>query len=131
MDDEDYLELAKLIGARLENLGLGDIADFDNYMDEEGEERSLPPGRILVKRMLEAFDRYLVSNAAETATGSLALIGRCTGEELGSDSAMLHFDDERAAALVGRERVGPIPTLGYVAEVRRELSLLQEALMGE
>ena len=131
MDDEEYLELAKLIGARLANLGLEDLADFGNYMDEGGEERSLPPGRILVKRMLEAFDRYLVVNAGETVTESLALIERCTRAELGSDSALLHFDDERAAALEDRERVGPIPTLGYVAEVRRELSLLQEALTAE
>ena len=131
MDDEEYLDLAKLIGARLERLGLDDIADFGNYMDEEGEERSLPPGRILVKRMLEAFDRYLVANAAETVTESLSLIGDRTGAELGPGSALLHFDDDRAAALVGRERVGPIPTLGSVAEVRRELRLLGEALLAE
>ena len=131
MDDEEYLELAGLIGARLSNLGLDDIADFGNYMDEEGGERSLPPGRILVKRMLEAFDRYLVANAAETVTESLSLIGNCTGAELGPDSALLHFDDARAAALSGRERVSPIPTLGYVAEVRGELRQLREALLAE
>ena len=37
MDDEEYLELAGLIGQRLSELGLDDIADFGNYMDEEGE----------------------------------------------------------------------------------------------
>ena len=131
MDDEEYLELAALIGARLARLGLDDIADVSNYMDEEMERRSLPHGRVLVKQMLEAFDRYLVANAAETVTESLSLIGNCTGAELGPESALLHFDDDRAAALAGRERVGPIPTLGHVAEVREDLRLLGEALLAE
>ena len=131
MDDEDYLELAKLIGARLSDLGLDDIADFDSYIDEEGEERSPPSGRALVKQMLEAIDRYLVANAAETVTKSLSLIGNRTGAELGPGSALLHFDDDRAATLADRERIGPIPTLGYVAEIREELRLLGEALLAE
>ena len=35
MDDEEYFELAGLIGQRLTELGLDDIADFGHYMEEE------------------------------------------------------------------------------------------------
>ena len=38
MTDEEYLMLARLIGDRLGDLGLDDIADFGNYLDEEGED---------------------------------------------------------------------------------------------
>ena len=129
MDDEDYLELAGLIGQRLEELGLDDIADFSNYMDEEGEERSLPDGRRLVKRMFGAFDRYLSANAAETVTESLLLIRNSLDDGPRPERAMLHFNDDRWSALAGREGSVPIPTIGNMAEVRRELRLLEEALM--
>ena len=129
MDDEEYLELAGLIGERLAELGLDDIADFANYMDEEGEERSLPDGRTLVKRMLGAFDRYLAANSAETVTESLLLIRNSLDDGTRPESAMLHFDDDRLSGLAGREGGVPIPSLGNMMEVRSELHMLVEALM--
>ena len=129
MDDEEYLKLAALIGRRLSELSLDDIADFDNYMDEEGEERTLPDGRTLVKRMLGAFDRYLAANAAETVTESLMLIGNSVDDGPRPESAMLHFGDDRLSPLAGLEEGVPIPTLGNMVEIRSELRMLVEALM--
>ena len=129
MDDKEYLELAGLIGERLVELGLDDIADFGNYMDEEGEERSLPVGRTLVKRMLGALDRYLAANAAETVANSLLVIRNSLDDGLRPETALLHFDDDRLSALAGPEEGVPIPSLGNMVEVRSELHLLEEALM--
>ena len=56
MDDEEYFELARLIRNHLLDLDLDDIADFSNYTDDEGDERSLPDGRTLMKLMLASFD---------------------------------------------------------------------------
>ena len=129
MDDEEYLELARLIGQRLSELGLNDIADFGNYMDEEGEERSLPDGRTLVKRMLGAFDRYLAANAAEAVTESLFLIGNSLDDGARPESVMLHFEDDRLSGLAVADDGVPIPTLGNTAEIRSELHMLEAALM--
>lgn len=129
MDDEEYLELAALIGRRLSELGLDDIAHFDNYMDEEDEERTLPDGRTLVKRMLGAFDRYLAANAAEAVTESLLLIHDNLDDGPRPEGAMLHFEDDRLSALAGSEEGVPIPTLGNMVEIRDELHMLEEALM--
>ena len=74
MDDEEYFELARLIRNHLLDLDLDDIADFSNYTDDEGDERSLPDGRTLMKLMLASFDRYLAANAAETVEESLRII---------------------------------------------------------
>ena len=129
MDDKEYLKLAGLIGPRLSDLGLDDLADFSNYMDERGEERSLPDGRTLVKRMLGAFDRYLAANAAEAVTESLLLIGNSLDDGPRPESAMLHFEDDRLSALEGPEGGVPLPTLGNMKEVRRKLHVLEETLM--
>lgn len=129
MDDEEYLKLAGLIGRRLSELGLDDIADFGNYMDEEGEERSLPDGRTLVKRMLGAFDRYLAANAAEAVTESLLLIGNSLDDGARPESAILHFEDDRLSGLAGPDEGVPIPTLGNMVEIRSELHMLEAALM--
>ena len=128
MTDEEYLILARLIGDRLGDLGLDDIADFGNYLDEEGEERSLPEGKVLIKRMLAAFDRFLAANAAETVAASLKLIQDNIDDGRFPESALLHFDDERSAFVAGGELVQTIPTLGDLAEVRLEIRRLEESL---
>ena len=129
MEDEEYLELAELIGQRLSEIGLDDIADFGNYTDEAEEGRSLPDSRTLVKRMLGAFDRYLAANAAEAVTESLMLIGNSLDDGPRPKSAMLHIEDDRLSALAGPEEGVPIPTLGNMVEIRNELRMLAEALM--
>ena len=129
MTDEEYLQLARLIGERLGELGLDEIADFGNYLDDESEERSLPEGKVLIKRILGAFDRYLAANGAETVAGSLALIRESIDDGRAPERAFLHFDDERSASLAGREAAQSISTLGKLAEVRAELKRLEALLL--
>jgi len=57
MDDEEYFELARVIRDHVLELGLDDIADFNNYVNDEGDDRSPPDGKTLIRLMLAAFDR--------------------------------------------------------------------------
>ena len=131
MDEEDYFELARSIRAHLEELGLHDIADFRNYMDDDDGERPPPDGRTLMKLMLEAFDRYLAVNASETVEEALRTIRESIDGEGAPSTALVHIEDERTAALEGREIAEPIATLGNMSEVRAALGRLGELLLAD
>ena len=129
MNEEEYLALADLIGRHLVELGLGEIADLGNYMDNEGEERSPPDGRALIKLMLGAFDRYLAVNSAETVEESLEIIRGCIDEGERPGGVFVHLGEEELAVTVGRDGAEPIATLGNMSETRTALRRLAERLL--
>ena len=131
MDDRDYLELARSFRDHFKALGLHDIADFRNYIENEDGERMLPDGRTLMKQMLEAFDRYLAMNASETVEEALTTIRKSIDGEEGPETALVHLEDERMATLERRGSAVPIATLGKLLEVRSELGRLREFLLSD
>lgn len=129
MNEEDYIELARHIRGHLEDLGLNDIAEIRNYMDDEEGERPPLDGRTLTRQMLEALDRYLAVNASETVDEAFKTIRESiAGEEVPS-IALVHREGERIAALEGRKIVEPIATLGNMSEVREDLRKLGGLLL--
>jgi len=129
MDDEEYLELAGLIRDELVELGLYDIADFSHYADAEEEDRGPPDGRLLIWGMLTAFDRYLASNAGETVSASLALIGESIDEGEPPRAVVVHGGEEEAAVRGRRETAEAVATLGEMSETRSALLRLRKLLL--
>lgn len=75
MEDNDYLELIKLVSERLAQNGLPELADENRYgkTDDEGRFRlATPPQRLL--QMLEAFERELKISDAETYAKAIETI---------------------------------------------------------
>ena len=129
MDDKEYFELARLIRDHLLDLGLDNIADFNHYVEEEGEDRSPPNGKNLIKMMLAAFDRYLVANASETVQEALQIIARNIDEGEPPMRAAVHFEDDMMAAIQGRERPVEVVGLQNTVEVRTALRRLEQLLL--
>ena len=129
MDDVEYFELARLIRDYLLDLGLDDIADFNNYAEDEGEDRSPPNGKTLIKLMLAAFDRYLAANASETVEESLQIVASNIDEGEPPMRAAVHVRDDRMAAIQGREEPAEIVGLQNMVEVRTALRRLEQLLL--
>ena len=129
MDDIEYFELARLIRDHLLDLGLDNIADFNNYVEDEGEDRLPPDGKNLIKLMLAAFDRYLVANASETVQHALQIVARNIDEGEPPMRAAVHFGDDRMAAIQGRERPAEVVGLQNIVEVRTALRRLEQLLL--
>ncbi|MFC0304021.1 hypothetical protein ACFSTI_06585 [Rhizorhabdus histidinilytica] len=75
MDDNDYLELIKLVTARLVQNGFPEIADENLYgtTDDDGRFRLAAPYQRLLQ-MLKAFERQLKITDAETYAKALGII---------------------------------------------------------
>ncbi|MCF6446149.1 hypothetical protein [Nereida sp. MMG025] len=129
MNEEDYRDLINLIRARLEALGLADIADLSNYTDEM-EGRRLPDGRTVVKLMLTALDRRLAANDSDVVQKSLWLIGDVIGDGKRPTSARIEHDPERAL-FEGRDFIEMVEGDHRVPAARAELQNLISALMAD
>ena len=131
MGNEEYFELACLIRDHLLDLGLNDIADFSNYTEDGGEERSPPDGKTLIKLMLASFDRYLAANAAETVEESLRIIAGNIDEGEPPMRAFVHLSDDRLAVMEDREEPAEVVGLGNMAEMREALRRLERRLLDD
>ena len=129
MDNEEYFVLARLIRDRLLELDLDEIAEFSNYMEDEGEDRLPPDGKSLVRGMLRAFDRYLAVNALETVEESLRIIGHNIDRSELDIRALVHPTNDGIDVVNGRDIAEPVPTLGNMSEVRNELAILEALLL--
>ena len=129
MDDREYFELAGLIGEHLSDLGLDEIADFNNYVEYEGDNRKSPDGKALIKQMLAAFDRYLTANASETVAESLQAIADNVDEGPPPTRAVVHVTDDRLASVEGRVVREELVGLQHIAETREALRDLGQLLL--
>lgn len=85
MDDEDYRALIQLVENQLREVGLAEVADPINYMDdgyEDGEPRRsietprlLPPRNHLIA-LLDAFDTQLMLRDQAVVNKSIRMIDR-------------------------------------------------------
>ena len=129
MDDVEYFELARLIRDHLLDLGLDDIADFNNYMENEGDDRSPMNGKTLIKLMLGALDRYLAANSSETVDEALQILASNIDEGEPPTRAAVHVGDDRMAAIQGREEPVEVVGLQNMVEVRTALRRLEQLLL--
>ena len=131
MDDNEYLEIARLIRDHLMDLGLDDIADFSNYAEYESDDQSPIDGKTLIKLMLAAFDRYLVANASETVEESLQIIASNIDEGIPPERALVHARDDRSASITGLEDPTEVVGLRNTAAMRTELRRLERLLLND
>jgi hypothetical protein len=74
MEEEDWLDILRLIQAELRGIGLNSIAELSGYDEETFEGRREYGARKLAMLMLDALDRHLVIHSSETVEQSLAMI---------------------------------------------------------
>jgi hypothetical protein len=110
-------------------LGLDDIADFNNYTTDEGVNRSLPDGQTLIRLMLAAFDRYLAANASEIVEESLQTIARNIDEGEPPSTALVHATDDRSASIQGLLEPAEVIGLQDTVEMRTALKHLEQRLL--
>ena len=129
MDDKEYFDLAGLIGEHLSDLGLDEIADFNNYVEYEGDDPKLPDGKALIRQMLAAFDRYLAANASETVEEALQVIAGNIDERLPPTQAVVHVTDDQSASVEGRVVPEELVGLQHITETREALTDLGQFLL--
>jgi hypothetical protein len=88
MDEEDWLDILRLIQAELHDLGMNSIADLSGYDEETFEGRRSYGARKLTILMLEALNRHLVIHSSETVDRAMQMI-RQNAEPSGIDAAIL------------------------------------------
>lgn len=129
MHDKEYFEIAGLIRKHLLELGLDEIAEFNNYAEYEGDDRRSPDGKTLVKLMLAAVDRYLAANAAETVEESLRIIAENIDEGTPPTRALVYVSDEPANSYERLDEPAEVVGLQNTAEIRAKLRRLEQHLL--
>lgn len=102
MEEEDWLEILRLIQAELREIGLHSIAELSGYDEDTHEARRSFGARKLTILMLNALDRHLAIHSSDTVDLALNMI-RENSDSKGLDGAVL-INDRDDIEVEGRDR---------------------------
>ena len=101
MEEEDWLEILRIVQFELREIGLHSIAELSGYGEETYEARRSFGARKLTILMLEALDRHLAIHSSDTVDRALNMI-RENSDSKGLDGAIL-INDREDIDVEGRE----------------------------